>query len=225
MPRDGLAAAMLAAGSDEPFRATLYLMVLGVRPPAGLPRGLRPRHGAHRLAVHRADRHRLSAAQRGRLDPRPGRPHPACRDPCDHRGRAPDPQGPADQIAPTRATAAACWSDCRGGRSRICCINCAFVREVNDLLFQDVPREDFAVVAQFLRTFRQNSERATGRDAPRERERNARRQPRSDESAIELTTLAGLASDNAREGLTMISFKLFWDVWRLAAGCRRTAMA
>ena len=68
-----------------------------VQPAGHLPRGLRPDAGADRLAVHRADRRRLPAGQRGRLDPRARRPHPARRHPCDHRGRPADRQGPADQ--------------------------------------------------------------------------------------------------------------------------------
>ena len=41
------------------------------------------------------------------------------------------------------------------------------LRRVNDLLFQDISREDFAVVAKFLRTLSLNAEYATGRGAPR----------------------------------------------------------
>jgi DNA-binding MarR family transcriptional regulator len=35
-----------------------------------------------------------------------------------------------------------------------------FVRDVNDLLFQHIPRKDFAVVSRFLRAFALNTERA-----------------------------------------------------------------
>ncbi len=45
------------------------------------------------------------------------------------------------------------------------------LRQVNDLLFQDISRQDFAVVARFLRTFELNSEYAMAavRRARRER--------------------------------------------------------
>lgn len=45
-----------------------------------------------------------------------------------------------------------------------------FVRDVNDLLFADVPRAEFAAVAHFLRVFANNGERALAEIARRERE-------------------------------------------------------
>ena len=140
---------MLTSGSDVAFRETIYSDVSGVRPPANLPRGVRPSDVAHRAAVHRADRHRLPARQRRRVDPRACGPHPAGRDARDDRGRAADRQGSVHQIgqharSPKRAGAAVA-----GGEAAIRAIN-PLLRRVNDLLFQDMSREDFAVVAKFL---------------------------------------------------------------------------
>ena len=45
-----------------------------------------------------------------------------------------------------------------------------FVRDVNDLLFADVPRAEFAAVSNFLRVFANNSERAIAEILLRERE-------------------------------------------------------
>lgn len=45
-----------------------------------------------------------------------------------------------------------------------------FVRDVNDLLFADVPRAEFAAVSHFLRAFASNSERAVAEISRRERE-------------------------------------------------------
>jgi len=44
-----------------------------------------------------------------------------------------------------------------------------FVRDVNDLLFADVPRTEFAAVSHFLRVFASNGERALAEIALRER--------------------------------------------------------
>lgn len=48
------------------------------------------------------------------------------------------------------------------------------LRQVNDLLFQDVSREDFAVVARFLRTFALNTEYAMAAVRRAKQERTAR---------------------------------------------------
>ena len=45
-----------------------------------------------------------------------------------------------------------------------------FVRSVNDLLFADIPRSDFAVVTRFLDTFALNTERALAEIRRRERQ-------------------------------------------------------
>ena len=49
------------------------------------------------------------------------------------------------------------------------------LRQVNDLLFQDISREDFAVVAKFLRTFALNTEFAMAVVRRAEQERGAAR--------------------------------------------------
>ncbi len=56
------------------------------------------------------------------------------------------------------------------GEAAIRAVN-PLLRQVNDLLFQDISRQDFAVVARFLRTFELNSEYAMAavRRARRER--------------------------------------------------------
>jgi DNA-binding MarR family transcriptional regulator len=56
------------------------------------------------------------------------------------------------------------------GEGAIRAIN-PLLRQVNDLLFQDVSREDFAVVARFLRTFSLNSEYALAAVRRAEQER------------------------------------------------------
>jgi len=45
-----------------------------------------------------------------------------------------------------------------------------FVRDVNDLLFQHIPRKDFAVVSRFLRAFALNTERALDEIRRRQRQ-------------------------------------------------------
>jgi DNA-binding MarR family transcriptional regulator len=45
-----------------------------------------------------------------------------------------------------------------------------FLRRVNDLLFQNVPRQEFATVSRFLRAFARNSEHALGEIRRSERE-------------------------------------------------------
>ena len=102
---------MLQSGGDVAFRETLYLMVLAFGRLHTCREAFGRSLGAHRFAVHRADRNRLPARQRGRVDPRACRPHPARRDACDHRGRPADRQGSADQTGqharpPQRAGAA-----------------------------------------------------------------------------------------------------------------------
>jgi DNA-binding MarR family transcriptional regulator len=52
-----------------------------------------------------------------------------------------------------------------------------FVRRVNDLLFENVRRKDFATIARFLRAFARNSEHALGEIRRSERAR-ATRKPR-----------------------------------------------
>jgi DNA-binding MarR family transcriptional regulator len=54
-----------------------------------------------------------------------------------------------------------------------------FVRNVNNLLFAGVARADFAVVSRFLRLFAHNTERAVAEIARVERERTAPAQKRS----------------------------------------------
>ena len=63
------------------------------------------------------------------------------------------------------------------GEAAIRAVN-PLLRRVNDLLFADVSREDFAVVSRFLENFALNSEYALAEIRRSERER-ARRSPRA----------------------------------------------
>jgi DNA-binding MarR family transcriptional regulator len=65
------------------------------------------------------------------------------------------------------------------GEDAILAVN-PLLRRVNDLLFQDVPREDFAVVSHFLESFALNSEYALAEIRRSDRERSSLvRRPRS----------------------------------------------
>jgi DNA-binding MarR family transcriptional regulator len=48
-----------------------------------------------------------------------------------------------------------------------------FVRDINDLLFENVSRKDFAAVSRFLRVFAINTDRALAEIRRRERERGS----------------------------------------------------
>ena len=160
-------------GGDVAFREALYLMALAFGRLHTCREAFGRTLGLTALAVHRADRRRLSAGQRGRVDPRAGRPHPSRGDPCHHRGRPADRQGPADQAAqharpPERAgPAVGARAKTRSVRSIRCCgastICCS----------PDVSREDFAVVSRFLEQFALNSEYALAEIRRSERERAA----------------------------------------------------
>ena len=134
--------AMLQSGRDLAFRETLYLMVLAFGRIQPCREGFGQSLGAHRFAVHRADRNRLPARQRGRLDPRARRPHPARRNARDHRGRPADRQGSAHQAGqharpPQRAGAAdRRRARMRSARSIRCCAastTCCFRRVARGL--------------------------------------------------------------------------------------------
>ena len=59
------------------------------------------------------------------------------------------------------------------GEAAVCKVN-PLLRRVNDCLFANISRDDFAVVARFLQTFALNTENATAEIRRAERERAAR---------------------------------------------------
>ena len=159
------------SGGDVAFRETLYLMVLAFGRLYTCREAFGRIAGAHRFAVHRADRNGLPAGPRGRVDPRARRPHPARRDACDHRSRPADRQGPAHQAGqharpPQRAGAAVAQG--RGCDPRGQSAAAARQRPA----VSDVSREDFAVVSRFLEKFALNSEYALAEIRRSERERS-----------------------------------------------------
>ena len=134
---------------------------------------VRPSDGAHRTAIHRADRDGLPARQRRRVDPHAVGPHPDGRDPCDDRSRPPDRQGPADQIGQPARWAQRADPAVAGGRSRHPRHQSHCSARSTTCCFRTYRAQDFAVVAKFLRTFALNTEYAMAavRRADRQRAR------------------------------------------------------
>ncbi len=169
MPRTVSHAPLLANGSDEPFRQTLYLMVLAFG-----------RLQACREAFGRAMS--LTGSQFAVLI---GTAYCQHTDGVSIRALADHVQLAATHVTTEVGrlirkgllTKRVNASDRRGvlvklsRRGEASLLQIApFVRDVNDLLFADVPRAEFAAVSNFLRGFANNSERAIAEIALRERE-------------------------------------------------------
>ena len=150
---------MLAAGSDVAFRETVYSMffafgrLLAFREAFGraisltAPQfivliGTAYRQGSEGVSVRTLADHTLMAATHVTTEV----------------GRLID-KGLLTKSANTRDRRSVLIRLSPAGEAAIRAVN-PLLRQVNDLLFQDVSREDFAVVAQFLRTFALNSEYA-----------------------------------------------------------------
>jgi DNA-binding MarR family transcriptional regulator len=165
---------MLASGSDVAFRETLYLMfsafssLQGFRDSFGEAIGLTApqfivligtayRQGSEGVSVRALADHTLMAATHvttevGRLI---------------GKGLLTKSANPRDGRSVLIRLSPA-------GEAAVRAVN-PLLRKVNDLLFQDVPREDFAVVAKFLRTFALNTEYAMAAVRRAEQERAATR--------------------------------------------------
>ena len=161
---------MLASGSDVAFRETLYLMfsafssLQGFRDSFGEAIGLTApqfivligtayRQGSEGVSIRTLADHTLMAATHvttevGRLV---------------DKGLLTKSANPSDGRSVLIRLSPA-------GEAAIRAIN-PFLRQINDLLFQDISREDFAVVAKFLRTFALNTENAMAAVRRAERER------------------------------------------------------
>jgi len=164
---------MLASGSDVAFRETLYLMfsafssLQGFRDSFGEAIGLTApqfivligtayRQGGEGVSIRTLSDHTLMAATHvttevGRLV---------------GKGLLTKSANPSDGRSVLIRLSPA-------GEAAIRVIN-PFLRQINDLLFQDISREDFAVVAKFLRTFALNTENAMAAVRRAERERARR---------------------------------------------------
>ena len=174
MPRTVSHGALLARGSDEPFRETLYLMVLALG----------------RLVTCREAFGRAMGLTGSQFTVLVGTAYRQQRDGVSIRALADHVQ-----LAPTHVTTEVGrlirkrlltkrvnTRDRRGvlvklsrqGEAALLQV-APFLRSINDLLFQDVARADFAVVSRFLRLFARNTERAVAEIARAERERPAPR--------------------------------------------------
>ena len=166
--------AMLAAGSDLSFRETLYLMfsafsrlqafreAFGRAMSLTAPQfivliGTAYRQGSEGVSVRALSDHTLMAATHvttevGRLI---------------NKGLLTKSANPRDGRSVLVRLSSA-------GEAAVRAVN-PLLRQVNDLLFQDISREDFAVVAKFLRTFALNTEFAMAVVRRAEQERGAAR--------------------------------------------------
>jgi DNA-binding MarR family transcriptional regulator len=171
MPRTVSHAALLSSGSDEPFRQTLYLMVLAF----GRLQTCREAFGRAMSLSGSQFAVLIGTAYRQQAE------GVSIRALADHV-----------QLAPTHVTTEVGRLIRRGlltkrvnardrrgvlvklsRRGEAVLLRVApFVRDVNDLLFADVPRADFAVLSRFLRIFARNTERAVAEIARIERERS-----------------------------------------------------
>jgi DNA-binding MarR family transcriptional regulator len=172
VPRTVSHAALLSRGSDEAFRQTLYLMVLAL----GRLQACREAFGRAMALTGSQFAVMIGTAYR-------------------QKGEGVSIRALAEhvQLAPTHVTTEVGrlirkgllikrpnMADRRGvlvklsrrGEAAIRRI-APFVRDINDLLFENVSRKDFAAVSRFLRVFAINTDRALAEIRRRERERGS----------------------------------------------------
>lgn len=171
MPRTVSHAALLSAGGDQPFREILYLMVLAFgrlqtcREAFGravsltgsqytVLIGTAYRQGDHGVSIRELAEHVQLASTHvttevGRLI---------------RKGLLTKKTNPRDRRGVLVRLS-------RRGEAALLRV-VPFIREINDVLFQDVSRADFAALSRFLRLFARNSERAVEATLRLERRRS-----------------------------------------------------
>jgi DNA-binding MarR family transcriptional regulator len=172
MPRTVSHAALLSNGSDEPFRQTLYLMVLAF----GRLQTCREAFGRAMSLSGSQFAVLIGTAYRQQAD------GVSIRALADHVQLAPTHvttevgrlmrRGLLTKRVNARDRRGVLVKLSRRGEAVLLRVT-PFVRDVNDLLFADVPRADFAILSRFLRIFARNTERAVAEIARIERERSA----------------------------------------------------
>jgi DNA-binding MarR family transcriptional regulator len=178
MPRTVSHAALLSGGSDEPFRQTLYLMVLAF----GRLQTCREAFGRAMSLTGSQFAVLIGTAYRQQTD------GVSIRALADHVQLAPTHvttevgrlirKGLLTKRVNARDRRGVLVKLSRRGETALLQV-APFLRDVNDLLFAEVARGDFAVVSRFLRLFARNTERAVAEIERVERERPASAQQKA----------------------------------------------